>query len=75
MPGYEIFRYKNTNGTYQDLDSDEVNDYIATYMGDEFSSKDFRTWAGSRLGIECYEEALKSNLKTKNSRKKFSNIY
>ena len=72
LPGYEIFRYRDTDGSFQDLDSDEVNDYIATFMGEEFSSKDFRTWAGSRLGIECYQEALKSE--TRNNRKKFSNI-
>ncbi|MBU2997966.1 DNA topoisomerase IB [Cellulophaga baltica] len=74
LPGYEIFRYKDENGTFHDLDSDEVNNYIAKYMGDDFSSKDFRTWAGSRLGVECYEEAIKSSLKTQKSRKKFSNI-
>ncbi|MEO9891036.1 DNA topoisomerase IB [Aurantibacter sp.] len=72
MPGYEIFRYRNDHGTYQDVDSDDVNNYISKYMAPEFSSKDFRTWAGSRLAIEFYPKAL-TNQKKK-SRRKFSNI-
>lgn len=72
MPGYEIFRYRNEDGTFQDIDSDDVNAYIASYMGKEFSSKDFRTWAGSRLAVEFYPQALAHQ--NKGSRKKFSNI-
>ncbi|WP_240927710.1 DNA topoisomerase IB [Cellulophaga sp. Z1A5H] len=72
QPGYEIFRYKDKEGVFQDVDSEEVNAYISKFMGDNFSSKDFRTWSGSRLAIECYGHAL--NGQKKRSRKKFSNI-
>jgi len=72
LPGYEIFRYKDSSGKFQDIDSDDVNTYIHRFMGSDFSSKDFRTWAANRLAIECYSEAIK-DLK-KGSRKKFSNI-
>lgn len=41
LPGYEIFRYKDANGNWQSVDSDEVNSYIHATIGDEFSSKDF----------------------------------
>lgn len=72
MPGYEIFRYKNYDGSFKEIDSDDVNSYISKHMGEDFSSKDFRTWAASRLAIECYEEALRQKIDA--SRKKFSNI-
>lgn len=72
LPGYEIFRYKDDKGKFHDVDSDEVNQYIHQHMGGEFSSKDFRTWAASRLAIEFYPQAF---IEQKNgSRKKFSNI-
>jgi DNA topoisomerase-1 len=49
LPGYEIFRYINTAGDLHDVNSQDVNEYIKTYMGEEFSAKDFRTWGGTLL--------------------------
>lgn len=72
LPGYELFRYKLSNGTWNNIDSDEVNTYIHTKMGSDFSSKDFRTWTASRLAIEMYTKALE--LKQDAPRRKFSNI-
>ncbi|MDO6440398.1 DNA topoisomerase IB [Cyclobacterium sp. 1_MG-2023] len=72
LPGYEIFRYKDENGGFQSVDSDEVNEYLANNMCAEYSSKYFRTWAACRLAIEYYPKALEE--KQKSTRKKFSNI-
>ncbi|GGW45422.1 DNA topoisomerase IB [Arenibacter certesii] len=72
LPGYEIFRYRDSNGNYHDVDSDDVNSYIGMYMSSEYSSKDFRTWAANRLAVEFYPIAL--NDQKKGGRKKFSNI-
>ena len=47
MPGYEIFRYYGEDGKVHDISSSDVNAYIKEIMGDEFSAKDFRTWAGT----------------------------
>ena len=72
LPGYEIFRYKVNSKKYKSIDSDDVNAYIQKYMGDEHSSKDFRTWVASRLAVELYplaEKEIKAS-----SKKKFSNI-
>lgn len=49
LPGYEIFRYKDARGAMHDIGSKDVNEYIKTYMGEEFSAKDFRTWGGTLL--------------------------
>lgn len=72
LPGYELFRYKINSSTYESIDSEDVNDYIRKVMGEEFSSKDFRTWVASRLAIELYPEALHFFKQT--NRKKFTNI-
>jgi len=71
MPGYEIFRYKDDDNKNQTVDSSEVNDYIAQYLGEDYSSKDFRTWAGTRLAIELYSEAIQLK---EDSQKKMDNI-
>lgn len=71
MPGYEIFRYKDDNNQFCTIDSEEVNEYIHHYIGNDFSSKDFRTWTASRLAVEFYPIALEES---EGSRKKFSNI-
>ncbi|NNE75457.1 MAG: DNA topoisomerase IB, partial [Pricia sp.] len=72
LPGYEIFRYQDASGNFHAVDSDEVNEYIGTHMGEDYSSKDFRTWAASRLAIEFYPDALAQYESAQ--RKKFSNI-
>ena len=72
LPGYEIFRYRDAQKKYHDVDSEDVNDFIHKHIGDNYSSKDFRTWSANRLAMECYPLALEE-LKN-GSRKKFSNI-
>ena len=49
MPGHEIFRYQETDGSMHDLSASDVNAYIKAAMGSEFSAKDFRTWGGTLL--------------------------
>jgi DNA topoisomerase I len=49
LPGYEIFRYQDAKGVMHDLSSADVNAYIKTHMGEEFTAKDFRTWGGTLI--------------------------
>lgn len=49
LPGQELFQYIDTAGERQSISSGDVNDYIREIAGDEFSAKDFRTWAGTLL--------------------------
>jgi len=58
LPGYEIFRYKDSEGNFQSVDSEDINEYIGNSIGDKFSSKDFRTWAATRLAVELYPATL-----------------
>lgn len=47
VPGYELFQYYDEGGDKRAVDSGEVNDYLREISGDEFTAKDFRTWAGT----------------------------
>ena len=58
LPGYEIFRYQE-GGKGKPVDSEDVNEYLREIAGEEFSSKDFRTWGGTVTAIEEFEGAVK----------------
>jgi DNA topoisomerase-1 len=47
LPGQELFEYVDDAGEVQRIGSGDVNQYLHEIAGDEFTSKDFRTWAGS----------------------------
>ena len=47
LPGKELFQYFDKEGNRKSIDSGMVNNYIKTATGMEFTTKDFRTWAGS----------------------------
>src|SRR5829696_600206 len=47
LPGYEVFKYYDEAGEIRDVKSRDLNAYVKEVMGDEFSPKDFRTWAGT----------------------------
>ena len=49
IPGYELFRYLDADGTPHSIDSSDVNEYLFEVTGQHFTAKDFRTWAGSVL--------------------------
>lgn len=49
LPGYELFQYVNDAGEVCRVDSADVNRYIRETTGQDFSAKDFRTWAGTIL--------------------------
>jgi DNA topoisomerase I len=46
-PSREVFKYRNGNGEFVDVTGRHINDYIRESMGEHFSAKDFRTWAGT----------------------------
>ncbi len=56
MPGYEIFKYLDDDNTIVDVKSDDLNMYIREVMGEEFSAKDFRTWAGTMIAAIALDE-------------------
>lgn len=58
IPGYELFQYIDEAGERQDVGSADVNAYLREITGQEFTAKDFRTWAGTvlaSLALQTYE--------------------
>jgi len=49
LPGEELFQYFDEQGATRAVESADVNAYLKEIAGDEFTSKDFRTWAGTVL--------------------------
>jgi DNA topoisomerase I len=49
IPGQELFQYLDDKGEYQTITSGDVNDYLRQIAGQDFTAKDFRTWAGTVL--------------------------
>ena len=47
LPGQNLFKYRDETGDLCAITSDDVNAYIREAMGEQFSAKDFRTWAGT----------------------------
>ena len=57
LPGYEIFKYKGEDKKYHHINSHDVNEYLQAISQEEFTCKDFRTWGGTTIAIDKYEEA------------------
>jgi DNA topoisomerase-1 len=57
LPGHELFQYIDDDGARCKIESADVNDYLREIAGTEFSSKDFRTWAGTVLTARSLKAA------------------
>jgi DNA topoisomerase IB len=47
--GDELLAYRDENGKWRDLKSPDIRAYVKETAGDEYTAKDFRTWAGTVL--------------------------
>ncbi len=56
LPGQDLFGYVGDDGSVRDVTSDDVNAYLRAIAGEEFSAKDFRTWAGTVLAAVALHE-------------------
>ncbi len=56
LPGQELFEYVDAEGEVRDIRSEDVNEYLHEIAGQEFSAKDFRTWAGTLLAAQALQE-------------------
>ncbi len=53
LPGEDLFQYLDDDEVRQTIGSGDVNEYIREISGQEFTAKDFRTWAGTLLAVEA----------------------
>jgi DNA topoisomerase-1 len=59
LPGQHLFEYIDADGNLRVVDSDDVNAYLKEITGQEFTAKDFRTWAGTVLAattLQAFEQ-------------------
>jgi DNA topoisomerase-1 len=67
LPGQELFQYRDGRGKVVDVGSADVNAYLKDVTGEDFTSKDFRTWAGTVLAATLLRdyEAVDSEARAK----------
>ncbi|HXW03779.1 MAG TPA: hypothetical protein VD833_00990 [Vicinamibacterales bacterium] len=53
LPGQTLFQYLDADGRRQRVDSGDVNAYLREIAGQDFTAKDFRTWAGTVLAASA----------------------
>ena len=56
LPGQELFEYIDEAGEHHDVGSADVNAYVKEIAGEDFTAKDFRTWAGTVLACTALQE-------------------
>ena len=56
MPGYDLFQYYDEDGQRHPVGSDDVNAYLKEITGEDYTSKDFRTWAGTVLAARLLRD-------------------
>lgn len=64
LPGQELFQYVDDDGNSHAVDSADVNDYLRTITGEEYTAKDFRTWSGTVLAALALQEFEKFDSET-----------
>jgi DNA topoisomerase-1 len=82
QPSREIFKYQDGDGEFVNVTRHHINAYIREVMGENFSAKDFRTWAGTlvcacalaRLGTEIIEKSASRKRKVVEAIKETADI-
>jgi DNA topoisomerase I len=61
LPGQELFQYVDAAGRRHPITSSDVNDYPHQIAGEQFSAKDFRTWAGTLAAADALSRVAARN--------------
>lgn len=51
-----MFQYYDEQGQRQTIDSGMVNEYVKEIAGEDFTSKDFRTWSGTLQALLAFND-------------------
>lgn len=57
IPGKELFQYYNDNNERCTIGSGDLNHYLKEITSEDFTAKDFRTWAGSVSALYAFKQA------------------
>ena len=64
IPGYDLFQYYDADGARQAIGSADVNAYLKAITGEDYTSKDFRTWAGTVFAAKLLRSCEASGSET-----------
>ena len=56
LPGQELFQYIDDDGEQRGVGSADVNEYLRSITGEDYTAKDFRTWSGTVLAALALQE-------------------
>lgn len=56
LPGQNLFQYLDEDGERHTVSSHDVNDYLHSLTGADFTAKDYRTWAGTAMALAVLRE-------------------
>jgi DNA topoisomerase I len=69
LPGQNLFQYIDPEGERRTVTSDDVNEYLREVSGDDFTAKDYRTWAGTVLAACALRDAAGFETETEANKK------
>jgi len=69
LPGQHLFQYRDDEGMLCRLESADVNRYLRSVAGRDFTAKDFRTWKATALVVERLSEQGAAALTTTAARR------
>jgi DNA topoisomerase-1 len=56
LPGYELFQYVE-DGQPRQVTAMDVNEYLKTVAGADYTAKDFRTWGATMIAVNALDAA------------------
>jgi DNA topoisomerase I len=69
-PGPQVFKYRNGSNEFVKVTNRHINEYIKEIMGERFSAKDFRTWAGTIICACALARAGNEQIENRAARKR-----
>src|SRR3954452_20715788 len=68
--GDELLAYRDENGKWRDIKSPDIRAYVKEAAGEEYTAKDFRTWAGTVLAAVTLAATDPERRKAKSNNKR-----
>jgi DNA topoisomerase I len=72
--GDELLAYRDEDGKWRDIKSPDIRSYVKETAGEEYTAKDFRTWAGTVLAAVTLAATDPERRKTKTGNKRLISL-
>ncbi len=56
IPGQDLFQYFDDLGNHHSIGSADINNYLKTITQQDFTAKEFRSWAGSINALKAFQK-------------------